>query len=222
MKTTTCFLTTLLFSSIQLLLLEAKEPEPVRESSLYKNPIVPNTSYDIMPWWDGPSGGGLSPTFTFNASCPISVQKEIEEINKGMPVRIRPLQEPYDIVYVNASVEISFDPTLFYKCYKHCVDSTKFMVAREEKDLQWSVVLGNPSDHPHNQTMDGTFKIDVDHGQYRLMFYNSDGVAFIVGTHAYNIFRRVLDLYEPEKYPLQRKLTNIRFLKFSVEYGYGC
>ena len=155
-------LLTLLFLLFAFPLAFSKDAQQVLDA--FGNPLVPGGEYYMVPAIFGPPGGGVRLGMTGNSRCPVTVLQDYSEVVNGMAVKFSIPGESTGEIFTGTPLEIEFTKK------PKCAESSKWVVFVDSDIQQAYVGIGGPEDHPDQQTLNGTFRIQKQNYGYKLVF----------------------------------------------------
>ncbi|KAK7364234.1 hypothetical protein VNO80_12741 [Phaseolus coccineus] len=161
-------------------------------------PIYSAAKYYILPFFSGPTGGGVAVGKVGNSKCDVTVLQTNDESDRGQTVKFSTLGTSSGTIFTDTPLDIAFaDKPL-------CASSSKWVVVSDNFPETW-VGIGGAEDHPGKKIMAGTFKIEKFDVGYKLVFCATTTTCYNIGRHDDVEGRRLV-------------LTNNPF-QFSFNYG---
>ncbi|ESW24431.1 hypothetical protein PHAVU_004G130400 [Phaseolus vulgaris] len=140
-------------------------------------PVSSAAKYYILPFFSGPTGGGVAVGKAGNSTCDATVLQTTDESDRGQAVKFSTRGTSSDAIFTGQPLDIAFaDEPL-------CASSSKWVVVSDDFPEAW-VGIGGAEDHPGKKIMSGTFKIEKFDEGYKLVF-----CATTTTTTCYNIGR---------------------------------
>lgn len=125
-----------------------ESPDPVRDVD--GNLLRSGTDYYILPEFPG-RGGGLTLAATRNESRPLDVVQEGHQLEKGLPLKLTPVNPKKGVIRESSDLNIIFSATSI------CVQSNVWML--EEYNGQYIISGHGMSENPGRETVSNWFKM---------------------------------------------------------------
>ncbi|KAJ4875014.1 kunitz trypsin inhibitor 1 [Raphanus sativus] len=141
--------------------------------------IFGGSSYYVLPAIWGPGGGGLTLSSLGDKQCPLYIQKEDSEVERGLPVKFSNwrLKVPFVPESENLNIEMDVAATI-------CVQSTYWWVAPSNLPIMTFWIAAGPKPDHGEDSSRSFFQIKRTgefHNGYKITFCSGDGACDDVG-----------------------------------------
>ncbi|KAL0701622.1 hypothetical protein Bca4012_057744 [Brassica carinata] len=137
------------------------------------------SSYYVLPAIWGPTGGGLNLSSLGDTQCPLYIQKEESEVERGIPVKFSNWMPKVWFVPESQNLNIEMDVAATI-----CVQSTYWWVAPSNLPIMTFWIAAGPKPE-HGEDSSRSFfqikKTDEFHRGYKITFCSGDGGCDDVG-----------------------------------------
>ena len=143
------------------------------------NVIFGGSSYYVLPAIWGPTGGGLTLFSLGDKQCPLYIQKEDSEVERGIPVKFSNWKPRVGFVPESENLNIEMDVAATI-----CVQSTYWWVAVSGMPTVKSLIAAGPKPEPAKDSSKSFFQIKKDGDSsngYNIVFCPNDKDCIDVG-----------------------------------------
>ncbi|CAJ1952467.1 unnamed protein product [Sphenostylis stenocarpa] len=145
--------------------------------------------YYILPFYSGPTGGGVAAGKTGNSTCDATVLQTSDESNRGHAVKCSRGGRKGGI-FTGTPLDIEFVDK------PSCASSSKWVVVSDNFPEKW-VGIGGARDYPGKKIRHGTFNIQKFDAGYKLVFCATTRTCYDIGRHDDENGRRLVLTNKP-------------------------
>ncbi|KAG2254078.1 hypothetical protein Bca52824_084214 [Brassica carinata] len=141
--------------------------------------IFGGSSYYVLPAIWGPTGGGLTLSSLGDKQCPLYIQKEDSEVERGIPVKFSNWKPRVGFVPESENLNIEMDVAATI-----CVQSTYWWVAPSHLPIMTFFIAAGPKPEHGEDSSRSFFQIKKTggfHTGYKITFCSGDGGCDDVG-----------------------------------------